>query len=69
MFEKASIVLALVPALWVGNAVSAQPEAAEPQQHVFTFRYAKPTSPEFDSLSASLRESRILEVWTDRMDF
>jgi hypothetical protein len=65
MFEKASIVLVLVPALWAGNVVSAQPAAAEPQQRMFTFRYVKPTSPEFDSLFTSLRESRILEVWTD----
>jgi len=59
MFWKALVALLLVSVF----SVSAEPSAAKPEQNSPSFRYEKPTSPDFDSLSNTLRESRILEVW------
>lgn len=62
MCKRAWIALAtLLAVLWAEITVGGE---AKPPQDLLTFRYAKPTSPEFEGLSETLRESRILEVWT-----
>lgn len=62
MNNAASIAfVTLIAFLWVESAAGIE---GEPPQDVLTFRYVKPSSPEFLSLSETLRESRILEVWT-----
>ncbi len=63
MLRKALVALLLVPVLSAGYAANTKPDAAKPKQELLSFRYEKPTSPDFDSLSNTLRESRILEVW------
>lgn len=54
----------LTAVLWVDSALSGEADAGTPPQDLLTFRYLKPTAPEFDGLSETLRESRLLEVWT-----
>lgn len=62
MSKAASIALVtLIVFLWVETAAGIE---AELPQDVLTFRYVRPSSPEFLGLSETLRESQILEVWT-----
>jgi putative metallopeptidase DUF4344 len=65
MYSRAWIALiALTALLWTESTVGGEAQTGTSSQDLLTFRYVKPTSREFDGLSETLRESRILEVWT-----